>query len=146
MSYYLATSHVQGVYYTNDDNGQHRCKFAHFWNSEEQGIKKKLTCNILNGSAISYPNTQLKGLEGERGISQKEGRFEVKLKIPSGKGAFPAAWLIPIEGGGWHYRGGEIDIIEALDDADWTSQSYHHGKCINKNTNEEIIWDIDDPS
>lgn len=147
VNYFVDTSPEEGVYYTNDDDGQHRCKQVHFWNSQGQHVpKKKLTCNILNGSIISYPNTQLQGMAGDRGVSQKEGRFEVKLKIPSGKGAFPAAWLMPVEGGGWPYRGGEIDIIEARDDADWTSQTYHHGKCINKHTNEEIIWDIDNPS
>ena len=147
INYFVDITPQEGVYYLNDDDGKHRCKFAHYWNSQGEHVPtKKVTCNILNGSIISYPNKQLDNLPGQRGTSQKEGRFEVKLKIPKGKGAFPAAWLMPVEGGGWPYRGGEIDIIEARDDADWTSATYHHGKCINKNTNEEIIWDIDDPS
>ena len=41
------------------------------------------------------------------------GRFEVKAKLPSGKGTWPAIWMLPTE---WAYGGwpnsGEIDIME----------------------------------
>lgn len=41
------------------------------------------------------------------------GRFEVKAKLPKGKGTWPAAWMLPTD---WAYgdwpRSGEIDIIE----------------------------------
>src|SRR2546430_1308441 len=33
------------------------------------------------------------------------------------------------EKGGWPYSGGEIDILEARDNADEAYQTYHHGKC-----------------
>lgn len=41
------------------------------------------------------------------------GRFEVKAKLPSGKGTWPAIWMLPTEGayGGWP-KSGEIDIME----------------------------------
>ncbi|MGB0431039.1 MAG: family 16 glycosylhydrolase, partial [Bacteroidia bacterium] len=43
----------------------------------------------------------------------KYGRFEIKAKMPSGKGTWPAIWLLPTD---WEYGGwpasGEIDIME----------------------------------
>lgn len=41
------------------------------------------------------------------------GRFEVKAKLPSGRGTWPAIWMLPTdwEYGGWP-RSGEIDIME----------------------------------
>lgn len=41
------------------------------------------------------------------------GRFEVKAKIPAGKGTWPAIWMLPTdwEYGGWP-KSGEIDIME----------------------------------
>lgn len=41
------------------------------------------------------------------------GRFEVKAKLPSGRGTWPAIWMLPTgkDYGGWP-SGGEIDIME----------------------------------
>lgn len=41
------------------------------------------------------------------------GRFEIKAKIPSGRGTWPAIWMLPtnISYGGWP-KSGEIDIME----------------------------------
>lgn len=44
-------------------------------------------------------------------IGWKEGRFEARIKMPAGKGFWPAFWLMPIRDIGWP-RGGEIDIME----------------------------------
>ncbi len=43
------------------------------------------------------------------------GRFEMRAKLPSGQGAWPAFWMLPTDEvyGGWP-RSGEIDIIEAV--------------------------------
>lgn len=43
------------------------------------------------------------------------GRFEVKAKIPAGKGNWPAIWMLPTKNkyGGWP-RSGEIDIMETV--------------------------------
>lgn len=43
----------------------------------------------------------------------KYGRFEIRAKIPSGKGIWPAIWMLPTawEYGGWPHSG-EIDIME----------------------------------
>ncbi|MFY0592171.1 glycoside hydrolase family 16 protein [Roseivirga sp.] len=47
--------------------------------------------------------------------SWKYGRFEVKAKVPSGKGNWPAIWMLPNQNkyGGWP-KSGEIDIMEAV--------------------------------
>jgi beta-glucanase (GH16 family) len=52
------------------------------------------------------------------------GRFEAKLKVPSGKGFLPAFWMMPTEEnlyGQWP-KCGEIDIMEVLGDA--TTKNY----------------------
>lgn len=45
--------------------------------------------------------------------SWKYGRFEIRAKLPSGRGTWPAIWMLPKE---WQYGGwpasGEIDIME----------------------------------
>jgi len=45
---------------------------------------------------------------------QKYGKFEAKIKLPSGQGFWPAFWMMPEEDkyGGWA-ASGEIDIMEA---------------------------------
>jgi beta-glucanase (GH16 family) len=45
----------------------------------------------------------------------KYGRFEMKAKLPSGQGSWPAFWMMPTDEvyGGWP-KSGEIDIIEAV--------------------------------
>lgn len=44
-------------------------------------------------------------------IGWEQGRFEASIKMPNGKGFWPAFWLMPIREIGWP-RGGEIDIME----------------------------------
>lgn len=45
----------------------------------------------------------------------KYGRFEMRAKLPSGQGSWPAFWMLPTDEvyGGWP-KSGEIDIIEAV--------------------------------
>jgi beta-glucanase (GH16 family) len=45
--------------------------------------------------------------------SWKYGRFEIKAKLPSGLGTWPAIWMMPAQSvyGGWP-KSGEIDIME----------------------------------
>jgi beta-glucanase (GH16 family) len=45
----------------------------------------------------------------------KYGRFEARIKMPKGKGTWPAFWLMPEDNvyGGWA-RSGELDIVEVI--------------------------------
>lgn len=68
----------------------------------------------------------------------KYGRIEVRAKMPSGQGAWPAIWMLPTDEvyGGWP-KSGEIDIVEAVNlktrDADGNVESrvwgtLHYGR------------------
>lgn len=52
-------------------------------------------------------------LVAKTGSGWKYGRFEIKAKIPAGRGIWPAIWMLPDTAlrGGWPHSG-EIDIME----------------------------------
>lgn len=69
----------------------------------------------LEGSGsktLPYTSARLRS-KGKR--DQKYGRFEVRAKLPSGQGTWPAIWMLPTENkyGTWA-ASGEIDIVEAV--------------------------------
>lgn len=58
------------------------------------------------------------------------GYFEARIKLPKGKGTWPAFWMMPVTGGDWPHCG-EIDIMEEVGvNPDYTSSSIH---CTNYN-------------
>jgi beta-glucanase (GH16 family) len=61
---------------------------------------------------LPYTSARLR-TKGKR--DQKYGRFEVRAKLPSGQGTWPAIWMLPTEAkyGTWA-ASGEIDILEAV--------------------------------
>jgi beta-glucanase (GH16 family) len=73
------------------------------------------------------------------------GRFEIKAKIPSGRGMWPAIWMLPTD---WVYGGwpssGEIDIMENVGyDPYWIvasahTYSYNHVQGTQKNNKISI--------
>ncbi|GGW75290.1 glycoside hydrolase family 16 protein [Alteromonas halophila] len=83
----------------------------------EEGAAKPYTSARLN--------TRYKG-------DFKYGRFEMRAKLPSGQGSWPAFWMLPTDYvyGGWP-KSGEIDIVEAVnlkaDTQDGTPESHVHG-------------------
>lgn len=53
------------------------------------------------------------------------GYFEARLKLPKGKGTWPAFWMMPANGGDWPHCG-EIDIMEEVGtNPNYTSSSIH---------------------
>jgi uncharacterized protein YjdB/beta-glucanase (GH16 family) len=58
------------------------------------------------GAAFSSGKIQTLGIK-----SFKYGKIEAKIKLPSGTGAWPAFWMLPVTNN-WPYTG-EIDIMEA---------------------------------
>ncbi|HEY1023560.1 MAG TPA: glycoside hydrolase family 16 protein [Sphingobacteriaceae bacterium] len=73
------------------------------------------------------------------------GRVEVKAKLPSGKGTWPAIWMLPTDWayGGWP-KSGEIDIMEHVGyDQDRVhvtvhTDAYNHSKGTQKGTNKVV--------
>lgn len=73
------------------------------------------------------------------------GRFEVRAKVPQGKGTWPAVWMLPTE---WTYGGwpssGEIDILEHVGyDQDVVhisvhTKAYHHSINTQKTATKKI--------
>ena len=62
----------------------------------------------------------------------KYGRFEMRAKLPSGQGSWPAFWMLPTDEvyGEWP-KSGEIDILEAVNlkavNADGVAEANVHG-------------------
>ncbi len=65
------------------------------------------------------------------------GRFEASIKLPTGRGLWPAFWMLPTDKvyGGWP-RSGEIDIVELIGDKPHEIHgSMHYGKVWPNNSN-----------
>lgn len=56
------------------------------------------------------------------------GRFEARIKVPTGQGLWPALWMLPTEShyGGWA-ASGEIDIVETVNVPDTAHGTIHFG-------------------
>ncbi|MDX1591814.1 MAG: glycoside hydrolase family 16 protein, partial [Balneolaceae bacterium] len=51
--------------------------------------------------------------------------FEARIRMPEGKGFWPAFWLMPMRSDGWP-RGGEIDIMEYRGNEPYTTSAAVH--------------------
>lgn len=68
-------------------------------------------------------------------FNQRHGYFEMRARLPAGKGIWPAFWLLP-SGGGWPP---EIDVVEMLGhEPDQIYASVHWGGEENKTTTKRI--------
>ena len=91
-----------------------------------------ITARIDNMEGKKYTSARL--ISKEKG-DWLYGRFEIKAKLPSGLGTWPAIWMLPTD---WEYGGwpasGEIDIMENVGyDPDTIvgsahTESYNHMK------------------
>ena len=93
------------------------------WGNNEQQYYTRNQSNVRienGGLLIEAKKEEMNGkpYTSTRLVSRKKGdwlygRVEVKAKLPSGKGTWPAIWMLPTE---WKYGGwpasGEIDIME----------------------------------
>jgi beta-glucanase (GH16 family) len=61
-------------------------------------------------------------------LEQAHGRFEARLKLPAGKGLWPAFWMLgaDVDRVGWPSCG-EIDVVEARGAQPWRVSSSLHG-------------------
>ena len=67
-----------------------------------------------DGFGYTSAKLKTKKRDGTTLFAQKYGRFEFRAKMPTGKGVWPALWMLPSDEkyGGWA-SSGEIDVLEA---------------------------------
>jgi beta-glucanase (GH16 family) len=88
-----------------------------------EAIKEKFTAS--DGSEHRYTSARLT-TQGR--FAQRYGRFETRIKVPHGRGTWPAFWLLGdnFPAVGWPACG-EIDIMESLGSQPSTIRSTLHG-------------------
>ncbi|MBN1944812.1 MAG: family 16 glycosylhydrolase [Bradymonadales bacterium] len=74
-------------------------------NPPQTGWAYSTVCPILSGGLWS------KAIGAVEGFAQTYGRFDIRARLPIGRGSWPAHWLLP-QDGPWP-GDGEIDIMEA---------------------------------
>jgi beta-glucanase (GH16 family) len=68
----------------------------------------------MHGCGYTSAKLRSKKRDGGELFAKRYGRFEFRAKLPTGKGVWPALWMLPQEEkyGGWA-ASGEIDVLEA---------------------------------
>lgn len=68
----------------------------------------------LQGFGYTSAKLKTRKRDGSELFAKKYGRFEMRAKLPTGQGVWPAFWMLPQDEkyGGWA-SSGEIDILEA---------------------------------
>ena len=76
------------------------------------GTLKIVALPAEEGAALPYTSARL-NTKGKGDFTY--GRFEVRAKLPSGQGSWPAFWMLPTDEvyGGWP-NSGEIDVVESV--------------------------------
>lgn len=104
-----------------------------------QALKEQYT---EAGETREYTSARLRTLN--RG-DWKYGRFEIRAKLPYGKGIWPAIWMLPSKSiyGGWA-ASGEIDIMEMLGhDTQTVYGTLHYGGEWPSNAHSGISFKLD---
>ncbi|MDR1864343.1 MAG: glycoside hydrolase family 16 protein [Bacteroidales bacterium] len=90
-------------------------------NNEAQYYTYKDTSTAMVKDGLLHITARKKDMEGKHYISARlftkqswlYGRFEIRAKLPSGRGSWPALWMLPTEQAYGRWPGsGEIDIME----------------------------------
>jgi beta-glucanase (GH16 family) len=106
----------------------------HGWGNNElqnyvAGVDGSDTCALVSGGILKI----IAKKKGDKVISIRMnsekswtyGYFEARLKLPQGKGTWPAFWMLPQNSGSWP-SDGEIDIMEEVGyRPGWVSSSIH---------------------
>lgn len=87
----------------------------------------KLICRAIpNTSAPTDTAQMLTGaVETMHKFAFQYGKVEVRARIRGHRGSFPAIWLMPEEPAPPHPDGGEIDIVETIDDRHTAFHNVH---------------------
>ncbi|MEK5449735.1 carbohydrate binding domain-containing protein [Paenibacillus sp. FSL R7-0331] len=102
------------------------------WYTDDEKNVKEADGNLVitahkesvNGKEYTSSRIKTKGL-----FSKKYGKFEIRAKAPTGKGLWPAIWMLPenYEYGNWA-ASGEIDIMEGWGSRpDTVAGTIHYG-------------------
>ncbi|HYT92697.1 MAG TPA: glycoside hydrolase family 16 protein [Gemmataceae bacterium] len=98
----------------------------------------------LHGCGYTSARLKTRKRDGSPLFSQKYGRFEFRAKLPTGKGVWPALWLLP-QGdkyGTWA-ASGEIDVVEAKgQDPAKVLGTLHYGSRWPHNTHTSKTYDF----
>ena len=92
--------------------GNNELQYYRAENATVSGGVLSITAKKESFGGAQYTSARLR----TRGLGDwKRGRFEVRAKLPIGKGLWPAAWMLPTDEayGGWA-ASGEIDIMECV--------------------------------
>jgi len=87
----------------------------------------KLTITARQQSYMGYNYTSAR-LRTQNNLDIRYGKIEARMKLPSTQGIWPAFWMLPTNSpyGGWA-AGGEIDIMECVNQADRVHGTLHFG-------------------
>lgn len=119
-------------------NNERQCYTKHKRNVSVQDGMLSITAHKKTTKGFAWPKSWRNGTQGPKMIGKKRfektkrpfssgritthkkgdwlyGRFEARMKLPTGQGTWPAFWMLPSD---WEYGGwplsGEIDIMEAV--------------------------------
>ena len=131
---------------------------GHGWGNKESQFytdRRKENARVENGSLVieaRRDNWQGHEYTSARLVSRGNGdwtygRFEVRAKLPTGKGAWPAIWMLPTgkSYGGWP-NSGEIDIMEQVGFEPHIVHGSVHTKSYNHNINTHKTAKTDVPN
>jgi beta-glucanase (GH16 family) len=72
-------------------------------------------------------------------FAQEYGRFEARIKLPTGKGLWPAFWMIPASTETGSDKPGEIDVIEVNDLNPYLVTGYVHDAQVYNHRVEKVL-------
>lgn len=112
-------------WYETGDNGWGNAELENYI----PGVSGKDTCALVSKGTLKIyakkPGSQVLSIRMNTNESWTYGWFEAKLKLPVGKGTWPAFWMMPKNFTAWP-KDGEIDIMEEVGyDPNRVSSSIH---------------------
>jgi beta-glucanase (GH16 family) len=102
------------------------------WNSDDNAQMSQqggLTITATKGGGghdCWYGLCEYEGAKIQTSFSQTYGRFDARIKLPAGKGLWPAFWMIPAADATTPKVPGEIDIMETPNLSPYLVKGYAH--------------------
>ena len=121
------------------------------WGNNELQYYRPENVSVTGGNLILTAREQTYGgnsfTSGKVHTRNKQfflyGRMEMRAKIPTGGGMWPAFWMMPQDDvyGGWA-ASGEIDIMEAANGTTWVGGALHYGGSYPENTSTSGTYSL----